>query len=170
MVAVRHLYGELLPKTEEWLRCASGRIRERGRGRAYEYPLLMIAEDDKVVASVRLVRIIGPDAAAETTAAALESLKAGRDVMRANVSPHNTRDDAASADEIPEDHERASYQQLTRYGTGLYADVIQACEVVGTATPVRAYFWHCPVGTGRPGRPLQRRHPSARRSRPAVDP
>ncbi len=53
--------------------------------------------------------------------------------MRANVSPHNTRDDAASADEIPEDHERASYQQLTRYGTGLYADVIQACEVVGTA-------------------------------------
>jgi hypothetical protein len=37
-----------------------------------------------------------------------------------------------------EDHERASYDQLTRYGTGLYADVIQACDTVGA----RARFVH----------------------------
>ncbi len=58
VVAVRHLYRELLPKTEEWLRCAVAEyVSEDAAERTF--PLLMIAEDDKVVASVRLVRIIG---------------------------------------------------------------------------------------------------------------
>ncbi|OKH81620.1 hypothetical protein EB73_28010 [Mycobacterium sp. SWH-M3] len=64
VATLRHLYPELLPKSEEWLRGEVAKYLVEDAV-ARTFPVYAITEDDQVVAGVNLVRIIAGSAGSD---------------------------------------------------------------------------------------------------------